>query len=70
MLYVKEQINYSTEINIAITDNNVYTKCPKCGCEHKVNIQELLSDNDVDIASSTEYCEKCSKNLVSAYEQV
>lgn len=68
MLYVKEKINYSTEINIAITDNNVYSKCPSCGCEHKVSIQELLSDKDVDIASSKVYCEKCSKNLVNADE--
>lgn len=64
MFYVKEKVNYATEINIAITDDNVYTQCPGCGCEHKVDIQELLSDKDnADLLSTSVYCESCSRGL-------
>jgi len=61
MFYVKEQISDTMEVGIAITDKNVYTKCPKCGCEHMVDIAEALADGD--LFGTRVYCEKCSKEM-------
>lgn len=63
MFYVKEQINYGTEINTVITDNNVYTKCPQCGIEHKVDLSDVFSDECADLETTLVFCEKCSKKM-------
>lgn len=47
--------------HLEITDENVFTTCPICGREHKVNIQELFQDfNGFDLYSTAVYCRDCA----------
>ena len=41
---------------IEITDDNIFTHCPKCGAEHQVCIDEMA----MAIAEDGIWCEKCS----------
>ena len=46
---------------LEIREDNVYTVCPKCGREHSVDLQDILSAPDADLYSTSVYCEDCSK---------
>ncbi|MBR1444352.1 MAG: hypothetical protein IJ583_12575 [Firmicutes bacterium] len=63
MFYVKSKIGNSAEINIEITDENVYTRCPICGEEFNIDIQDFLLDKDFDIFGTAVYCENCGKKV-------
>lgn len=45
---------------LEIRDDNVYTICPGCGKEHKVDLQDILSCGHADLYSTYVYCERCS----------
>lgn len=60
MFYVKSKINDESEIRVEITDENVFTICPKCGQEHAVDLSEIFSDGHSDLFSTSVYCRKCS----------
>lgn len=61
MFYVKQKLSEEAEINIDITDENVYTRCPICGCEHCVDISELFAECNVDLYGTSVYCEECAR---------
>lgn len=63
MFYVKEKLSDSAEINVEINDENVYCRCPKCGCEVCVDLAEILSDGVSDLVGTAIYCSKCSKGI-------
>lgn len=65
MFYVKTNISDDVEIKINLYDDEIYTQCPKCGKEMQVETEDLkLVLKDGDLASSSLYCEKCSKEVV------
>lgn len=45
---------------LEVREDNVYTVCPKCGREHKVDICGILKSEHTDLYSTHVYCEKCS----------
>lgn len=45
---------------LPISCDNVYTTCPQCGREHKVDLEEILEMEDTDLDSTQVYCEECS----------
>ena len=61
MYYVKNSLGEE----IPITNTNVFTHCPKCGVEHKVDLVSLIiehgEDCTGDILDSSMHCEECSK---------
>ena len=61
MFFVKEKISDTMEVGIQIMPDNVYAKCPKCGCDHKVDLNDVFEDEPVDLFGVSIYCEKCSK---------
>lgn len=62
MFYVKEN-----NINIDITDDNVYTMCPVCGKEFKVDIVEQIRCNEeFDLFGTYPYCPKCNNKSLRA----
>ena len=61
MFYVKEKLSDSAEINIEIHDENVFCRCPKCGCEVPVELADILSDGVSDLFGTAVCCAKCSK---------
>ena len=54
MFYMKHQGK-----KLEIQEDNVYTICPGCGIEFKVDIQDILSSGSTDLYSTSVYCEKC-----------
>ncbi len=63
MFYVKEKLNDSVEVNIDITDENVYCLCPGCGCEVPVDLVEVLQDEESDLYGTAVFCDDCGKNI-------
>lgn len=62
MFYIKTDINNSMEIKVDIYDDEIYTQCPKCGKEMQVEKEDLIQVlQDGDFASTSIYCEECSK---------
>ena len=62
MFYVKTKLNEETEITTEITDENVFTRCPKCGVEKAVDLAEMLSDGG-DLYGTSLYCPECFAEL-------
>lgn len=55
MFYLKDN-----EKKLPITCDNVYTTCPQCGREHKVDLEEILESGEHDLDTTQVYCEECS----------
>lgn len=60
MFYTKVKHNGKTT-KIVINDKSVYTVCPECQCEHRVDLADMLEDEDFCLYSSRIYCERCSR---------
>lgn len=69
MYYVKNDAG----VEIPIT-NTVFTRCPKCGREHEVDLVSLIiehcEDGAADILDSTMNCEECSKVHLPLWEHM
>ena len=64
MFYVKERLNDAVEVNVEITDENVFTRCPGCGDEVCVDLAELFGgDEDCELYGTAVDCEECSRNI-------
>lgn len=64
MFYVKKKINDDTELKINLYDDEIYTTCPKCGKEMKLDTEDVkLVLRDSDFSSGILYCEECSKEI-------
>ena len=60
MFYVKKKLADGAEINVDIEYDNVYTRCPKCGVEHMIDLEECAKDESFTFEGTCVYCEKCS----------
>lgn len=64
MFYVKEMMGDAVEVNIEINDENVFCRCPHCGSEVQVDLQEILSDSDSDLFGTAVLCENCTRRIM------
>ena len=64
MFYVKEPINDAMEVTIEINDENVFCRCPICGREVLVDLEDVLGDGRGDLFSTSVMCEDCSRELM------
>lgn len=64
MFYVKETLGDAVEVNIEINDENVFCRCPHCGSEVQVDLQEILSDGDSDLIGTAVLCENCTRKIM------
>lgn len=62
MFYVKTRLNDETIITTEITPDNVYTRCDICGREMRVNLFDLIDDED-DAAEPGFLCCRCTRKL-------
>jgi uncharacterized protein with PIN domain len=60
MFYVRQRFGHA-EVVAEIHDDNVFTRCPKCGEEVVVDLVELFSDEECDLYGTAVYCSECSK---------
>lgn len=59
--YVKGESTTGEEVIVGIEDDNVFTTCPICGKEHKVDFVELAATKDFDLYGTSAYCQGCSR---------
>ena len=64
MFYVKEQLNDAVEVSIEINDENVFCKCPHCGSEVRVDLAEVLCDEEADLFGTAVVCENCTRKVM------
>lgn len=62
MFYVKEKLNDAAEVSVGITDENVFCRCPVCGCEVKVDLMAIFEDEDADLTGTAVMCDDCGKD--------
>lgn len=60
MFYIKTEVAEGVTIRAEITDN-VFTVCPDCGSEHRVELDDILKSEHADLYSTNVYCEECGK---------
>lgn len=60
MFYIKAEIAEGVTIKAEITDENVFTICPECGVEHRVELDDILKCEHADLCSTAVCCAKCS----------
>lgn len=64
MFYVKEQLNDAMDVTIEINDENVYCRCPKCGCEVQVDLSDVFADDEIDLFGTTVLCSECTEKVI------
>ncbi len=63
MFYVREAIGDAMELAVEINDENVYCRCPRCGAEVRVDLNDFFGDEEFDLYSTSLYCEECSRKV-------
>ena len=66
MFYVKEPISDTMAITIEINDENVFCRCPICGREVLVDLEDVLGDGNGDLFGTAVMCEFCFQELMEA----
>ena len=61
MFYVKSQIGENSAIVTEITDENVFTRCPDCGSEIAVDLNDLADEGQLDLFALGVCCPECSR---------
>ncbi|MFR2835584.1 MAG: hypothetical protein ACLTCI_01360 [[Clostridium] nexile] len=64
MFYVKETMGDAVEVKIEINNENVFCRCPHCGSEVQVNLQDILNDEDSDLFGTAVLCENCTRRMM------
>lgn len=63
MFYIKERIHGGVEVKIEITDENVFCRCPLCGSEVTVDLEDVLSSGG-DLYGTSVFCDKCAEKMM------
>ncbi|GHU53456.1 hypothetical protein FACS1894132_05660 [Clostridia bacterium] len=67
MFYTKTKLPTGRTVKTEITDENVFTKCPECGCELPVDLAEILSDGESDLFSTSIICSRCTAKRTQSH---
>ena len=63
MFYVKERITKGTTVSVNITDKNVYCRCPGCGAEVQVNLEDVFKVKGVNLIDTEVLCDRCPERV-------
>lgn len=69
MFYVKQALTDRAEVTVEITDDNVFCRCPLCGREVAVDLQEILAEEDTDLMGTVVLCEECVEEWMKKHGQ-
>lgn len=62
MFYVKTPLSASAAIVTEITDENVFTRCPDCGAELRIDLNDVIDeDGQLDLYGMGVCCPECSR---------
>ena len=64
MFYVKTQLNDDAMLEVDITDTNVFCRCPLCGSEVPVDLNDFTGDADFNVITSGVACARCSRKYL------
>lgn len=59
MFYTKTTIG-NTTIKTEINDETVFTRCPRCGKEIPIDLQEHFATGDFSLCGTAVFCTDCS----------
>ena len=59
MFYVKTPLSEDSVITTNITDDNVFTRCPDCGKELHIDLNDMIEDGEINLEYTTVCCEDC-----------
>ena len=66
MFYVKTKLNDDSVLEVDITRDNVFCRCPLCGAEVQINLEDdYIGDKDFSVQNSEVACEKCSRKVLA-----
>lgn len=67
MFYVKSKFDENTTLLTEITDENVFTRCPDCGQEVSVDLNDVIDDEgQLDLFGTGVCCAECSRKRWNA----
>ena len=70
MFYIKTNISDNVEIKVDLYEDEIYTQCPKCGKEIQIEAEEIADIvREQGLASTSVYCEECSKEVKNANQK-
>lgn len=69
LFYVKQALTDRAEVTVEITDDNVFCRCPLCGREVAVDLQEILAEEDTDLMGTVVLCEECVEEWMKKHGQ-
>ena len=67
MFYVKEPLTDSVNVTVEIRDDNVFCRCPFCGKELAVDLQDILMDGNGDLFGTTVLCDTCAEEWMKEH---
>lgn len=67
MFYVKTQLNPNTTLTTELNNMNVFTRCPDCGEEMVVDLNDVIDDENLfDLFEVGICCTECSRKRWNA----
>lgn len=69
MFYVKTLLNNNAAIEVDITPDNVFCRCPVCDCEVPVDLNDFIGDEDFDLTHCSVLCDECGEMLADEVDE-
>lgn len=67
MFYIKEPLTDCVDVTVEINDDNVFCRCPVCGREVKADLQNILSEAEVDLMGTAVMCDECAEEWMKEH---
>jgi len=59
MFYVKATLSPDITLFTKVQNNTVYTRCPDCGEELQLELNDLIYNDQIDLDEAACYCMDC-----------
>jgi hypothetical protein len=59
VFYVKATLSPGVTLITRVQNDNIYTRCPDCGKELQIDLNQLIHDDQIDLDESSINCPIC-----------